>query len=106
VGVVAGDRFRQLKGLPIPRAVKIDVEGHEYAVLQGLHDTLSQPACELVCCEVHPKLLPSGRSLETVSGLLESLGFAHRETHRRYDVFHVVAWKGGLSTTKDEGSPA
>jgi FkbM family methyltransferase len=36
VEVVQGDPFVPAQGLPAPRAVKIDVEGFEYAVIRGL----------------------------------------------------------------------
>lgn len=58
VRVVHGDRFIEDQGLPLPRALKVDVEGHEYSVLKGLSRTLSQPSCELLCCEIHPRFLP------------------------------------------------
>ncbi len=35
VQVVEGDRLVAMENLPLPRVVKIDVEGHEYAVLRG-----------------------------------------------------------------------
>src|ERR1019366_1352619 len=58
VEVITGDEFVRAEGVPLPRVVKIDVEGFEYAVIKGLRTTLVQSACELVCCEVHPSLLP------------------------------------------------
>jgi hypothetical protein len=74
--------------------VKIDVEGYEHAVIQGLRHTLAQRACELVCCEVHPAQLPPEIKLETVAGLLKSFGFSHIDTYPRWDqTFHLVACK-------------
>ena len=34
--MVPGDRFRDAEQLPVPRAIKIDVEGYELHVLRGL----------------------------------------------------------------------
>lgn len=40
--------------LPQPTIVKIDVAGAENRVLQGMEDSLADPACRLVFCEIHP----------------------------------------------------
>jgi FkbM family methyltransferase len=91
VEIVAGDSFRQAQGLPIPRVVKIDVEGYEYCVLQGLRATLMQASCELVCCEVHPNFLPKEATTEMILSFVRSLGFARLDTYPRYDTLHLVA---------------
>ena len=93
VEIVAGDGFREAEKLPIPRVVKIDVEGYEYQVLQGLQSTLAQPPCELLCCEVHPKFLPRGVAPQVILSFVKSLGFRSMGTHSRYDTFHLLAWK-------------
>jgi FkbM family methyltransferase len=78
---VEGDRFREAAKLPLPALVKIDVEGAEYAVLRGLQETLAQPACKLVMCEIHPQFLPGEVSPEGVLDLLRSLGFTQVELY-------------------------
>jgi FkbM family methyltransferase len=93
VQVVEGDKFREAENLPIPRVVKIDVEGYEYAVIRGLRRTLSNPACQLVACEVHPTLLPDGLKPEQVHDLLKSLGFSCIKSQPRKDTYHVIATK-------------
>lgn len=95
VEIVEGDEFAKAEGLPVPQLVKIDVEGYEYAVLQGLRRTLTHPACHLLCCEIHPHFLPKSVSAESVLGLVQSLGFNRIDTHPRYDTFHLVARKVG-----------
>jgi FkbM family methyltransferase len=75
VMVRQGDRLRESEGLPVPKVVKIDVEGFEYDVLKGLRQTLADPVCELICCEIHPTFLPPGIIPETVVLFLRSLGF-------------------------------
>jgi FkbM family methyltransferase len=97
VEVVGGDEFAEAEGLPLPRLIKIDVEGYEYNVIQGLRRTLAQPRCELLCCEIHPHFLPKSVRAESVLGLVQSLGFNRIDTHPRYDTFHLVARKVGLS---------
>lgn len=95
VEVIEGDRMVERERLPIPREVKIDVEGNEFAVIHGLRRTLARPECELVCCEVHPQLLPDGKKPEQVIDLLKSLGFAQTEVYERGSTeFHVFAHKG------------
>ncbi|XOB41510.1 MAG: FkbM family methyltransferase [Candidatus Nealsonbacteria bacterium] len=54
VELVKGDQFVKAENLSIPKAVKIDVGGYEYNMIKGLRRTLAHPACEIVCCEVHP----------------------------------------------------
>jgi FkbM family methyltransferase len=77
-----GDRLRAFEGLPIPCAVKIDVEGHESSVLRGLHETLRRPECRLVCCEIHPPILPPGVTEETVLAQIRDLGFGDVRIHK------------------------
>jgi len=96
IEVVEGDQFREAENLPLPRVVKIDVEGYEYAVIHGLQQTLAHPHCDLVCCEVHPTLLPSGVGPEAVSALLKSLGFAQIVIYPRANQFHALAYKRTL----------
>ena len=94
VDIVEGDELVLAENLPLPRAVKIDVEGYEYAVIQGLRRTLAQCGCELVCCEVHPAHLPAEVKPGMVVDLLRSVGFSRIGTYPRWDnTFHLVAYK-------------
>ena len=79
VDVVVGDEFVKAEDLPVPRLVKIDVEGAEYGVIRGLSGTLAHPSCRMVCCEIHPPLLPSGVTQDAVLALLRDLGFDKME---------------------------
>lgn len=95
VDIAEGDQLVTAENLPLPRAVKIDVEGYEHAVIRGLRRTLAQHACELVCCEVHPAQLPPEIKPEAIGHLLESVGFSRIDTYPRWDnTFHLVAYKG------------
>jgi hypothetical protein len=98
--VEKGDRLVAEEHLPLPRAVKIDVEGNEYAVIQGLRHTLAQPVCKMVCCEIHPHLLPASVHAESILELLKSLGFAHidRQGRERDANFFFIAHKDDLTT--------
>jgi FkbM family methyltransferase len=72
-----GDEFIADNQLPTPTAIKIDVEGTEGAVLNGLSTTLDQPSCRLVYCEVHgDRLEANGHSVAGIQSRLEGHGFA------------------------------
>ena len=96
VDVVCGDSFWRNQKLPIPRVVKIDVDGFEYAVLKGLRGTLSNPACELLFCEIHPDMLPKEATPEAVETLVSSLGFEIENTFQRRFERQLVARKKPL----------
>jgi FkbM family methyltransferase len=93
VEIVNGDQFVKEKNLPIPKLVKIDVEGFEYSVLQGLRQTLSHSNCEIICCEIHPLLLPPGINGEKILELLKSFGFKQFNTFKRTNDYHLIAKK-------------
>lgn len=96
VEVVSGDRFRESEGLPPARAVHIDVEGHEHAVLSGLQATLRHERCGFVACELHPGLLPAGVRAEDVVTLLGSLGFTKVEKYLSHDAHILLARKASF----------
>jgi FkbM family methyltransferase len=53
VPMTTGDEYRLRNDLPIPHFIKIDVEGFEIEVINGLHDTLGDAQCRAALCEVH-----------------------------------------------------
>ncbi len=94
VQVVNGDEFWKAHGLPPPRAVKIDVEGFELSVLQGLRGLLSGPATTLLVCEIHPW---TGITVQDVRELVASMRFGEVTTSPRQDEVHMVARKEPLT---------
>jgi len=92
VDVVAGDDFRVKRTLPFPRAVKIDVEGYELNVIRGLTATLAEDVCQIVLCEIHPHLLPTGTPDQILQSLSEC-GFREIKLHRTGLVQHAMASK-------------
>lgn len=82
-----GDQLVGEKTVPPPTVVKIDVEGAEPLVIDGLAETLANGDCRLVYCEVHrdgtvhPSANDFGQTVGGVTDQLESLGF----TVERFD---------------------
>lgn len=93
VRTIRYDSLVQDDGFPIPRVVKMDVEGHEYAALQGMERTLSNPECTALLCEIHSYALPAGISLRDVVNLIESFGFRCMSTKIRSSEHQVIATK-------------
>jgi FkbM family methyltransferase len=89
VKVVEGDRLRSKEHLPVPRLVKIDMEGFELSTIRGLRKTLSNRACEVVCCEVHQTTV----SPDSVMDALKSLGFVRFKTYPYGAGCHLLAYK-------------
>jgi len=90
--MVRGDDVIQTRNLPEPTVLKIDVEGAEYNVLNGLREVLSGSACRLVYCEVHRNHLETfGSSEKEVRELLESCGFALENLNDYGSKYHLKA---------------
>jgi FkbM family methyltransferase len=84
IEVSTGDRLVEDGTIPNPTVVKIDVEGSEGRVLEGLKTSLSRPACRLCYVEIHPDRLPDyGDSTESIVSMLEDCGFSVTELHQR-----------------------
>lgn len=75
VDTYRGDDLIQDEGLRSPTVVKIDVEGAEYAVLQGLEHTLRSER-PMLYIEVHPHKLPDfGQTDDDVVDFVTELGY-------------------------------
>jgi hypothetical protein len=93
VSVVEGDVLVKNDNLPTPTAVKIDVEGSEYAVIKGLQKTLADPRCRLVCLEIHPQFLPPGISPGDIITMLKSLGFTRFDARPSSGPYALLAFR-------------
>lgn len=72
-----GDRLIKDEEIPPPSVVKIDVEGAEQRVIEGLSSALKSERCHTVYCEVHPdRISEFGGSIEEVEELLECAGYS------------------------------
>lgn len=96
IPVITGDLVRARNKLPVPQAVKIDVEGWEEEVISGLKNTLQEPQCHTILFEVHFKLLEArGRKLapDRIVTTLRQAGFSKV---RWLDSSHFLAQKSIL----------
>jgi FkbM family methyltransferase len=93
VKMMPGDILVREKNLPLPKVIKIDVEGYEFYVIEGLKKTLKHNACENVLCEIHPDRLPKEISVNSVINLLKKFGFNHFESYFRGETYHTHFYK-------------
>lgn len=85
VAVRNGDALIEENKIPRPNILKIDVEGAEQAVLDGLKRAIAESTCRLVYCEVHEET-STEKLCETLklSGFeVSSLGTRGTETFLR-----------------------
>lgn len=76
VPTYAGDALIADGELPTPTVVKLDVQGSEYLVLEGLRETLHDDRLRTVYCELHPEQVERiGGTATGVEELLTSRGF-------------------------------
>lgn len=68
VATVTGDDLVSRGTLPPPSAIKLDVEGHESAVLRGLASSLRLPACRAVVFEDSPQDATESKDILRAAG--------------------------------------
>jgi FkbM family methyltransferase len=82
-----------------PTVAKIDVEGYERQVLEGMSETLSDNRCRLVYCEVHepathrPSAESYGGSHTDIQSILQNHGFKVETLERTGKEIHIKATK-------------
>jgi FkbM family methyltransferase len=93
IDMVNGDAFVMAQRLPAPTVMKIDVEGYEGTVLDGFRKVLGQPECRMVCCEIHPTMLPQPFTKESIVERLRSFGFSTIHLYPHKSELHAFAYK-------------
>lgn len=97
VPTTTGDQLIADGEIPAPNVIKIDVEGSEPLVLEGLEKALSAPSCRTVYCEVHlpgvdkrPSVEDFGSSAEDIENRLREFGFTVERLHssRGSEIFY------------------
>lgn len=79
--------------VPVPNALKIDVEGQEYQVLLGCGSLLDNKALRVIGIEVHFGILQAQGEAAAPANM-ESLLQAHGFAVRWPDVSHILATRG------------
>lgn len=91
VYLVRGDDFIQANKIPPPNVIKIDVEGAELAVLQGLKVALENPTCRFLLCEIHPHFMTEPS--DQIERLLNGYGFNTQICKQRRTEYYLLARK-------------
>lgn len=81
-----------IKSLPMPNAIKIDVEGFEINVLEGARKTLLNPELKVVGVEIHSTILDEQgvkNPVNKIEKIFNESGFILKWT----DFSHVVAYR-------------
>ena len=102
IKIVPGDYIIKNRNLSVPNVVKIDVEGYEYYVLQGIKETLRKTVCRTLCIEIHHYMLQKDVTPEMIINLLRSSGFNYFEKYERGETFHLFCSKGNLKNYKKQ----
>lgn len=94
-----GDGLVERGTVPGPSVVKIDVEGAEGLVIDGLSESLAADECRRIYCELHPPA-PHRPDVtdydDTIPGIIdriEELGFTIKTRHERGSDLHVIGVK-------------
>lgn len=76
VNVDRGDTVIRKFNIASPNVIKIDVEGTEYHVLEGMKESIEDSECRLIYIELHPnKMIKYGNSSDDVINFLDELGY-------------------------------
>jgi FkbM family methyltransferase len=73
VRITTGDALVQSGEVPMPAVLKVDVEGFEEEDLRGLSQTLANPTCRALFCEVHFGILDARGERHAPSRIVQML---------------------------------
>lgn len=90
--------------LPTPTAVKIDIEGAEYAALCGMKTLLnSEHAPRIIFIEIHPDFLPKfGASIKNIMDALGGAGYQIVYRQQRANQYHLILEKNPQPAPKKD----
>lgn len=92
INLEIGDNLVATGKAPKPNVLKIDVEGAEWHVLDGMRDVLSDRSCRFITIEIHPRLLVE-RKPEEIEEIFSDYGFSIGTRIERGSEQHWVARK-------------
>jgi FkbM family methyltransferase len=98
VAITTGERLLDSKGLRQPNVIKIDTEGYELDVLQGMGHIIADESLRAVCVEVHFGLLAE-RGLKNAPAQIEALLSEAGFSIEWPDSSHLVATRGAFQNT-------
>lgn len=90
VEVTTADQLIRGSNIPVPNVVKIDVEGYEIQVLEGMKDFLEHERLKFIFVEVHARELDNAGVLDGVRKVQEALQSAGFQV-RWIDMSHICA---------------
>ncbi|MXV60955.1 FkbM family methyltransferase [Natronorubrum sp. JWXQ-INN-674] len=98
---IPGDQLVTDRSVPSPTVVKIDVEGSEPLVIDGLEESLNHSSCRILYCEIHlpkksgsrPSVEYYGESQKSMLEKISKLGFDITYSEKRDREVHVKAEK-------------
>lgn len=94
INVVRGDELVNEGFVPQPSIIKIDVEGTEHDVVKGMRDTLADPDCRVLYCEVHPERMETfGSTYDELLKELSQIGFKIESVNVREGEYHIKGVK-------------
>lgn len=91
VHVLTADKVIKESIADTPSVIKIDVEGAEILVLEGMTELLKNPSLRIILIEVHNNLLPLFNSSgEAVINMVKSHGFTIDFNSTRSEQNHII----------------
>jgi len=92
VEMIEGDKLIEQKNVRPLSVIKIDAEGAEQLVLEGLRSTIESGECHTIYCEVHPDRLSGfGGSEQSLRELLQNSGYNIRVIEQRSPEYFLKA---------------
>lgn len=93
IDAICGDKLINHGHIPQPNVVKIDVEGAERFVVEGLENAISHYKCRAVYCEIHfgDKDEGTADNGDQLWSWFEERGFTVERGHEANSSYHLIA---------------